>query len=300
MKNQHASSGFDAPKEIGIGNLKQASDLGEFEYNYISNLMHDVTGVFLDKHKIPMIQVRLARRIADLKLDGFRSYISYLRSHEEEKEHLINSLTTHKTDFFREPEHFEYLTKVVLPYIVQNDHQKKLRVWSAASSSGEEAYTLAIVLKEFFDSAPEISGWDYKILGTDIDTSVVAKASNGVYSSEVVRTIRPDLVQKYFQRGTGKNSGLYKVSPEISQIVKFRTHNLLEDLSDFGDLRFHVTFLRNVLIYFKDETREIVIKRMWQSLKPHGYLFVGHSEPLQGIDHQFKNVKASIYLKERV
>jgi chemotaxis protein methyltransferase CheR len=135
------------------------------------------------------------------------------------------------------------------------------------------------------------------VLGTDIDTSVVSRASKGVYSSDVVRQIRPDLVQKYFVRGTGNNAGLYKVSPELAGLVKFRCHNLLSDLSDFGDLRFQVTFLRNVLIYFKDHTREVVIKRMWESLKMGGHLFVGHSEPLHGIDHQFRNVKASIYLK---
>ncbi len=297
MKSPLQSSGFVAQSEIGVGDLKQASDLGEFEFTYISNLMHEVSGVFLDTHKIPMIQVRLAKRIADLKLEGFRAYISYLRAHPEEREYLINSLTTHKTDFFRESEHFDYLKDVLLPKIVSTERSKKLRVWSAACSSGEEVYTLGIVLSEFFQSQPDLAGWDYKILGTDIDTSVVARASEGVYSSDVVHVIRPDLLHKYFQRGTGKNAGFYKVGKDLRDVVKFRTHNLLEDLSDFGDLRFDVTFLRNVLIYFKDETRETVIRRMWESLKPHGHLFVGHSEPLQGIDHQFRNVKASVYSK---
>ncbi len=283
----------------GISGPASAAELGEFEFTFISGLMHEISGVYLDAHKIPMIQVRLNRRLNVLKLKSFRDYVTYLRAHREEHEHLVNALTTHKTDFFREPEHFEFLTSHVLPEIVAKTPSKKIRIWSAAASTGEEIYTLGIVVSEFLASRPELEGWDWKVLGTDIDTNVLAECREGVYPSDICKQIRPDLLQKYFMRGTGKNAGFYRVGPELRRNVKFKQHNLLGDLSDFGDLRFQVTFLRNVLIYFQDNTREVVIDRMWDSLIPGGYLFVGHSEPLHSTKHKFKSVKTSVYQRSK-
>ncbi len=268
------------------------------EYSLIANLMFEKSGVFLDKQKIPMIQARLAKRLTELGLRDFREYCSFLRRDDREITEFINTLTTHKTDFFREPEHFEILKKHIMPEWIRNTKNHKVRVWSAACSSGEEVYTLAMVLREFFMADPMLMNWDYKILGTDIDTNVVAKATAGIYSRDVVSPVRPDLLQKYFMRGTGDNNGKYRVRDDLRRIVKFRQHNLLHELGGLGNVRFQAIFLRNVLIYFKEETREYVIGRLCDALVDGGYLFVGHSESLNGIKHSFRLMRSAIYRKE--
>jgi chemotaxis protein methyltransferase CheR len=268
------------------------------EYSLIANLMFERSGVFLDKQKIPMIQARLTKRLSELGLRDFQQYCSLLRRDDREITEFINALTTHKTDFFREPEHFEILRRHILPEWIRSSKSHQVRIWSAACSSGEEVYTLAMVLREHFMSDPMLMNWDYKIVGTDIDTNVVAKATAGVYTREVVSPVRPDLLQKYFMRGTGANNGKYRVRDELRNIVKFRQHNLLHELGAFGQVKFQAIFLRNVLIYFKEETREYVIGKLCEALVDGGYLFVGHSESLNGIKHSFRLMRSAIYRKE--
>jgi chemotaxis protein methyltransferase CheR len=273
--------------------------LAEQDYLDISQLMYQRSGVNLERNKIPMIQARLSKRLSRLGLRSYREYIRLLRDNEIELCECINALTTHKTDFFREPDHFEFLRLHVLPELLEADHRnpKKFRIWSAACSSGEEVYTIALTTADFLASHPEFGEVDYKILGTDIDTNIIARATEAIYPKDLVKPVRPDILQRYFQRGCGNNAGFYRVRSEITRLTKFRYHNLLESAAHFSGMKFQVIFLRNVLIYFKEETRQKVIENIQGTLDTGGYLFVGHSESLAGIKHQLKGVGAAIYQK---
>ncbi|MEI8348448.1 MAG: protein-glutamate O-methyltransferase [Pseudomonadota bacterium] len=265
----------------------------DWEFQVLAKKLLDDTGINLTLSKKSMIEGRLSSRLRELSIHSFKEYIEFIKKTPSEGEVFINALTTNKTDFFREPEHFNYLTKTVLPEFLAKNPEKKFRLWSGASSTGEEIYTLSIVLNEFFGSH---HGYDYKIVGTDIDTEVLDQAKAGIYARHVIQCVRPDLLAKYFKKVGAVTSDKYEVSAELKRLVKFRQFNLLK--SEFQvPIKFDVIFLRNVLIYFLPETIEIVIKRMYQHLKPGGYLFLGHSEALTSINHSFKYLKNSIYVK---
>ena len=184
------------------------------------------------------------------------------------------------------------LRKIPRLGIFDKNKKESIRVWSAASSTGEELYTLGIVLNEFFENKK----WDIRLLGSDLDTGVLEKAQMGIYAESVLRGIAPHLLQKYFLRGTDNNSGLYRVKDSLKALVKFRKFNLIKD--EFpGGIKFDIIFLRNVLIYFKPDTIQIVIDKMYNMLDKGGHLFIGNSETLLNIDHKFKQISSSIYKK---
>ncbi len=293
MGNIAEKSFFIPPKVVEKGvSLKQE------EYQFFANFMHQRCGVHLEANKIPMIQARLSKRLHHLDLPDFKAYINYLKNSEAEAITCINALTTHKTDFFREPEHFDFLKSVVLPDFLQRGALKKgVSIWSAACSSGEEVYTIAMTVLDFLAQHPGARGIPLKILGTDIDTDVIQKAEKGIYPEELLSPLSPAQLQQFFLRGSGSNKGFYRIKPELSAVAKFRRHNLLESFSALGNLSFHVIFLRNVLIYFTEETRRQAIAKMSEALCPGGFLFVGHSESLAGLDHGLTNVAPAVYRK---
>jgi len=277
-------------------NLTSDNDLANIDNKDLEKIcafFYNESGILLNSSKRTMIESRLGKRLHDLKINSYKEYISLLESHAEERVRLINALTTNKTEFFRESDHFDFLTNQYLPQFHMKKANKKMRIWSAACSSGEEVYSLALILSEFFEKTYYC---DFKILGTDINTSVLDVAEKGVYSDDTISTIQPALLKKYFMRGINNNQGCYKIRPEIMSVCKFRKFNIIKDVLPV-EIRFDVIFCRNILIYFKQDMIELIVNRLYRMLNEGGLLFIGHSESLIKIEHKFKNIGSAIYMK---
>ena len=212
----------------------------------------------------------------------------------EELIHMLDAISTNLTSFFREPKHFAFLEKTVLPTILANtkSQQKKLNIWSAGCSSGEEPYTLSICLNEFAKAQPQIN---FNIMATDISTKMLATAANGVYQASQVNTIAPDVLRRYFQRGQGNWARHYRLKPMIRKTIEFKRLNLMEPFP--FSTKFQIIFCRNVMIYFDKETQNRLVNKYYDCLEPGGFLFIGHSESLMGTAHRFKYVQPTIYQK---
>lgn len=250
-------------------------------------------GISLSSSKHDLVRTRLRSR---LTAHGFKSYREYRRlldsldSRDPEWELFTNLLTTNKTDFFREPKHFEYLVQSILPAWLKSG-QKTFKVWSAASSTGEEVYTLAMVLSR---SLPPDR--DFKILGTDIDTSVLQTAQNAVYSVAKKHEIPAEFHNSCLDLGKDDARGWFRIKPHLKDKVVLKPHNLMEATTP-GDHVFDLVLCRNVLIYFNPEGINFVQKKLHRSVKPGGYLFIGHSESFQGLHHDWLTVGPSVFKK---
>jgi chemotaxis protein methyltransferase CheR len=266
------------------------------EYEFIRQLVYERSRINLGPDKTELVSSRVAKRLRVLRLSSFGEYCDLLRSPvgEEEMTDLLDVISTNVTDFFREAEHLRYLAEKVLPEW-QNTMSRRaesvFRVWSAACSSGEEPYTLAIVLAEFFrENTPR----DWQVAASDISTRMLEKGRQGIYQLERVKLPQPEWLSRYFQRGTGDYEGCCRVKPLLRERVQFRHQNLVQWPYPFTD-RFQVIFCRNVMIYFDRPTQEQLIARLRDQLTPGGHLFVGHSESLVGLEHGLKCVRPSIY-----
>jgi chemotaxis protein methyltransferase CheR len=217
---------------------------------------------------------------------------------ESELIHMIDVVTTNKTDFFREPAHFDYLVQKALPELAAAKGpgmRHKLMIWSAGCSTGEEPYTLAMILSEFAEKYLEFR-FDFNILATDISTRVLEAAKRAVYDHEKVAPVPLEIKRKYLLRGKGNNKNLVKVIPELRALVKFRRLNFLE--GDFGMREpIDIIFCRNVIIYFDRATQEKLMYRFCEHLSPGGYIFIGHSETLHGLNIQLIQVAPTVYRK---
>lgn len=245
-----------------------------------------------------MLELRIKRRLRSLSMDSFGQYCEYLfsrQNHKEEIVHLLDVVTTNKTDFFREPDHFDYLVQKAVPDLVAREQvDRELLVWSAGCSTGEEPYTLAMVLSEYALSHP---GFRFRVLATDLSTTVLAKAKLGVYSNDVVRPVSSELRRKYFMRSRDPESGTVRVVPELRQLVEFRRVNFMN--ADFGlTEKVHIVFCRNVIIYFDRSTQEGILQKLAQHLIPGGYAFLGHSETLHGMDLPLVPVAPALYRRD--
>lgn len=249
------------------------SNLSDDIFNKIKNLIYKKIGVDLKDSKKTMVKSRLLKRLRVLQLDSFEKYCEYLNNNSDELIILYNLLTTNVTHFFREKHHFDYLKKNVLPDIEKRNN-KKIRVWSAGCSSGQEVYTLSIVLSEYFNS-----NWNIKILGTDINTDVLKIARKGVYSKKSVENIPYKLLNKYFLLGSGKNEGFFKVKNKLKKNIKLGRLNL-KDTNYPIKKKVDIIFCRNVFIYFDKKTRNQILDKFYRNLKKGGYLFLGHSESI--------------------
>ncbi len=266
------------------------------EYEFIRRLVYERSRINLGPDKTELVSSRVAKRLRALRLTGFGEYCDYLRSAsgEDELTDLLDVISTNVTDFFREAEHMRYLAESVLPeWQAAKTHpaNETFRLWSAACSSGEEPYTLAIVLAEYFR---EHTPRNWRLDASDISTRILEKARQGIYRQERVKLPQSEWLARYFQRGTGDFAGSCRVKPLLRDRVAFRHVNLMEWPYPFNE-RFHVVFCRNVMIYFDRPTQEQLIGRLKEQLTPGGYLFVGHSESLVGIEHGMKCVRPSIY-----
>ncbi len=254
---------------------------------WLSQTLYNACGIVIKPERHDFLKARLAKRMRALKLESMTEYCNYLQDNSDEFQNTIDALTTNFTKFLREEDHFKYLVQQALPSIVRG---KKFSLWCAASSSGEEPYSLAMYLDTHF---PTQSGWNWTILATDISTKVLTIAERGIYPAESISTVLPDWKKKYFQEGVRTQAGNYKVRPELAERVEFRQLNLLDPFP-FRD-RFEVIFCRNVMIYFNKETQLGIIQRFLQHLKPNGYLFLGHSESICGQNLHLKVLKPSVY-----
>lgn len=239
-----------------------------------------------------LIEGRLCNMITEKGFSSFDAYFNQVFSSDSKEDImlLLNKLTTNHTFFMREEEHFNYLEKTVLPYLHDTVRDRDLRIWSAGCSSGEESYTLAMILQEYF--ARETHLWDKKILATDISTDVLQKAIRGIYASEQVEPLDNKWRHKYFQK---YGAGSYQVTEALRKEVIFRIFNLMEDFP--FRKKFHVIFCRNVMIYFDQPTKDKIIQKFYDITEPGGYLFIGLSESIRREATNYEYIMPSVYRK---
>ena len=241
-----------------------------------------------------MLEVRIKRRLKSLELHSYGEYCNYLFGHaglKDELVHLIDVVTTNKTDFFRESAHFDFLVDKALPELAERISGRQFTIWSAGCSTGEEPYTMAIVLNEYSLTHP---GFKFRIMASDISNIVLEKAALGVYTNDVVVPVSPVLRRKYFMRGLKPGSDQQRVVPELRRQVEFRRLNFMD--TDYGVIeKLDAIFCRNVIIYFDRATQERILLKLSNCLLPGGYMFVGHAETLHDMDLPLTPVAPALY-----
>ncbi|MDX8389265.1 MAG: protein-glutamate O-methyltransferase CheR [Mariprofundaceae bacterium] len=249
-------------------------DFTQADFDRVRELLYDHAGIKLATGKEELVYGRIARRVRKLGHVSFTTYLDALGGDDEEFGHFINALTTNLTAFFRENHHFEYLASTAIPMLLkENAATRRIRVWSAGCSSGEEPYSIAMTLAEHVPS-----GWDVKILATDLDTNMVATGQRGVYDLERVKPVGDARMKRWFTKGSGQNNGMVRAKDQLRDMISFRPLNLLESWPMKGPL--DIIFCRNVIIYFEHDVKEKLVSRYAQLLASHGHLFIGHSETL--------------------
>lgn len=279
---------------MGVVPLKKKDrefKLTDKDFNLISKIVGERTGIVLSSSKRDMVYSRLTRRLRFLGLTHFSDYCDLIQSgNEAELLEFTNAITTNLTSFFREPHHFEYLEKTVLPELVKSKLNKKLRIWSAGCSSGEEPYTLAITLKENVPAT-----WDVKILATDLDTNMVAKGKNGIYENDKLTGLNQSQLKKWVRRGRGEQDGMVCMAESLKDMITFKQLNLMHDWPIKGPFDF--IFCRNVVIYFDKDTQRVLFDRYANMLDKGAHMFIGHSESLHNVTNRFKLLGKTIYQK---
>lgn len=257
-------------------------------FRYLVKLAFEHTGIVLSESKKGMVYGRMMKRIRRLKLTGFEDYCYLLRADENnEVAEFINAITTNLTAFFREDYHFKFLKNIALDEFKTNNSDRKIRIWSAGCSTGQEPYSIAMCIRE------TLPYWDCKILATDLDSAVLSEADTGLYDN--LMGVPRRFESKYCERSKD-NENQYCMVPEVKKMVAFKQLNLLHKWPMKGS--FDAIFCRNVLIYFNDETKQEIIRRFYSLLKPGGYLFIGHSESLQSFETGFQLLGQTIYQRK--
>ncbi len=267
--------------------------LTDSELKKFVTLIYDECGISLSLAKKSMLSARLGRRLRALNMGTFKEYYTFLTEtlgKNDEMIHMLDVVTTNTTHFFRESNHFKYLTDEALPQLTVSSDA--IKIWSAGCSSGEEPYTLTMVLSDYFAR----NAGDFSILASDISTNVLKKAKLAVYSDEDVEGISPVYRNKYLMRGKGEQAGNWRIIPELRKKVHFHRLNFMDDNYGIDD-QFDIIFCRNVIIYFDWDTKARLINRFYDHLAPGGYLFIGHSETLNGMNENFKAVAPTVYRK---
>ncbi len=275
--------------------LAESAHLTESQFQQISQLVKQTCGINLHDGKKELVKARLAKRLRQTGLGSFEDYLNHVRDDDTgaEMTSMLDSISTNLTQFFRENAHFEFLKTTLIPALAKKKReQAKLRIWSAGCSSGEEPYSLGILLRQEF---PELVNWDIRILATDLSTRVLAKAREGVYDHERLRDVPSKWISDCFTRLGPRGRAHYKVNNPVRQMITFGRLNLMERWPMRGP--FDVIFCRNVMIYFDKPTQGRLVQRYWDILDSGGMLFVGHSESLTGTNHRFKYVQPAVYQK---
>jgi chemotaxis protein methyltransferase CheR len=266
-------------------------ELTDSEFKRLREIVHVRTGIALSEAKRELVYGRLARRLRKLNLNSFAEYCRLVEGADSsELQELTNAITTNLTSFFREGYHFEQLSQEALPYAeAKRAGTRRLRLWSAGCSTGEEPYSLAIVLREALAHLPT---WDIKLLATDIDSKVVATAAEGVYAAERFKGVPTERVRNWFRQPAGR-PGFSEASDELKQLITFKQLNLLDPWPMKGP--FDIIFCRNVVIYFDKDTQRKLFDRMADLQEPGGWLFIGHSENLLNVTRRYKLVGRTVY-----
>lgn len=272
-----------------------SEELSDADFHKISKLVYDLCGINLHSGKKELVRARLGKRIRVGGFHSFRHYYQFVLEDQTGQElvHMLDCLSTNFTSFFREQKHFDYLKAHLLPELTDRKQgHKKLRFWSAGCSSGEEPYSIAITLLEELENP---MGWNIKILATDLSSKVLRAASSGIYEQARVASIPPPVMKKYFLKGERRWENFVKVRDEVKELVEFKRLNLMEPF--YFPEPFHCIFCRNVMIYFDKKTQAALVDRFYENLAPGGFLFIGHSESLSGIEHRLRYLTPAVYRK---
>ncbi|MDF3820073.1 protein-glutamate O-methyltransferase CheR [Leptospira sp. 96542] len=275
--------------------------IGEPEFEFIKDLIYKQAGIFLAPHKKIMVQSRLNARLRLLGIANYEDYVNRLKKDpkfaNEEMQELINRITTNKTDFFRENHHFEFLKNEYFPKLEEDSKtngQKSLRIWCSAASTGEEPYSIAITVYDYFQTKP---GWNCKIMASDIDTQVLNTAKQGIYKEDRLEPVSESLKSKHFTKQIQKDQVFYEAKSHLKSLIEFKQINLLHHPFPIGE-KLDLIFCRNVVIYFDKTTQKTLFQRFEECLKPKGFLILGHSETMFGISDSFKFLGHTIYQKK--
>ncbi|MCX7816631.1 MAG: protein-glutamate O-methyltransferase CheR [Syntrophales bacterium] len=270
-------------------------ELSDSDFEKISRFVYDYCGIYLHEGKRELIKTRLGKRLRAGNFKSFAEYYRYVTSPQgaDELIAMIDAISTNLTYFFREERHFQKLMTIVTSLYLNGGRSWGIKIWSAGCSTGEEAYTIAICLKECLGLKPV----SIKILATDISTQALKTAVTGIYPMEKVQKVPHEILRRYFQYGQGSFEGYVRVKDEIKNLVEFRRFNLIDEPP--SDFRFDIIFCRNVMIYFDRETQATLVSRLHRCLNKGGFLFVGHSESLSGLKHPFRYVEPGVYKKDR-
>jgi chemotaxis protein methyltransferase CheR len=278
-------------------------ELTDAEYQTIANFVHKQSGINLLDGKKELVRARLSKRIGQLNFKDFKTYFKYVMSDTtgDEMVFLLDALATNLTSFWREPQHFEFMSREFLPELEKRRRRPggggpRLRIWSAACSSGEEPYTIAMIV---LDKSPYFAnGGDFRILATDLSTKVLNIAKRGQYGPEAVKNIPPQTLRSHLTRVPSdkpRGGDMWRVNENVRRLISFRRFNLMDPLPLKHPM--DLIFCRNVMIYFDRETIAALISKFYKILEVGGYLFIGHSESLSGLKHNFKYVAPCIYRK---
>ena len=272
------------------------AELTQSDFNRLSQFIMSEYGIKMPPEKKIMLQSRLQKRLRVLGMNNFKDYINYLFSPggmSEEVIHMMDVVSTNKTDFFRESSHFDYMLSDALPVLSQSMNIKYLKIWSAGCSSGEEPYTLAVTLSEFKERNP---GIDFSIFASDISTRMLNVGLNAIYHEDKIKDIPLSLKKKYFLRSKNHDEKKVRVISPLRNKVEFSRINLL-DLTPSRAPQFHVIFCRNVLIYFNRPTQFKILSSLCSNIIEGGYLFLGHSESITGLDLPVKSIIPTVFTK---
>jgi len=270
-------------------------DLRSVDFERISKLVYQHCGINLHDGKKELVKARLGKRLREGNFESFSEYYQFITTDEgtDELVTMIDSISTNLTYFFREESHFQKLRGILTGLDNTKDQRRSallFKIWSAGCSTGEEPYSLAMTLKECLNGTDRV-----KVIATDISTRVLKTAESGIYAEEKIKNLPSSLVKKYFQIGSGRWTGSYRVKKELQDIVEFMRFNLMEQPS--SEFSFDAIFCRNVMIYFDKPTQGTLVNRFYDCLQKGGYLFIGHSESLTGLNHAFKYIEPSVYRK---
>ncbi len=273
-------------------------EMSSAEFRGLRKLIKDHCGINLTEGKETLVKARLGRRLRELRLQTFSQYLKLLSTPQGVSEFpaLLDAISTNVTSFFRQPEHFRYIRKEILPPLVARSEggSKRLRIWSAGCSSGMEPYSVGIHL---WEGIPSLGSWDAKILATDIADSVLERAARAQYSDKDIGEIPPKIKSRYFRSARSSAGGsCNEVIPKVRELMTFRKLNLMRDWPMSGP--FEVILCRNVMIYFDRPTQEQLVQRYRDLLTPTGTLFIGHSESLTGLNHGLKMVGPATYVRK--
>ena len=262
--------------------------LHDQEFAQFRDLIYRIAGISMSQAKKQLVSSRLAKRVRHHNLANYGDYFRLITSPhgKAELQVAVDSLTTNETHFFREPKHFDFLRRQVIP---ARRAGRGMRIWSAACSSGEEPYSIAMMLDELLEKEP------WEVVASDISSQILEKARNGLYSAERIPEIPKPYLSRYCLKGVGEHHGTMLIEPSLRDRVRFMPHNLLETPSGMGE--FDVIFLRNVMIYFDQETKRQVVSRLLPLLRPGGYFLIGHSESLNGVTEDVRLVVPAVYRK---